>query len=211
LRQQNIEGQSAQELETPGSDAEDEWWVVARSYEEAQNIAQAELSLALESLGGSDGVEVGVELLQDEDVLDTWFSSGLFPLTALGWDGSNGSIDAFRAHDPAASSDPAVRRGNTGYPLSVMETGDDILFFWVARMAMMCHALTGVAPFREVLLHPLVRDGSGRKMSKSIGNVIDPLQVRAVLWILQCIHHTNDCHVIQPSDHRGHATRRHAC
>lgn len=63
------------------------------------------------------------------------------------------------------------------YPLSVMETGSDILFFWVARMVMMCKYFTGEVPFRSVLLHAMVRDSEGRKMSKSLGNVIDPIQV----------------------------------
>jgi valyl-tRNA synthetase len=95
---------------------------------------------------------------QDEDVLDTWFSSALFPLAGLGWPQS---FDAAR------------------YPLSIMETGSDILFFWVARMAMICSELfpeTG-SPFERVMLHPMVRDRMGRKMSKSLGNVLDPLHL----------------------------------
>jgi valyl-tRNA synthetase len=95
---------------------------------------------------------------QDEDVLDTWFSSALFPLAAFGW--------------PAALDS---RR----YPLSVMETGADILFFWVARMAMVCSEMEPAlgCPFGRVVLHPMVRDKFGRKMSKSVGNVIDPLDL----------------------------------
>ncbi|KAJ2961047.1 hypothetical protein NQZ79_g3616 [Umbelopsis isabellina] len=94
---------------------------------------------------------------QDEDVLDTWFSSGLLPLSASGWTGP-GTV--------------AER-----YPLTVMETGLDIIFFWVARMAMLCTYFTGQPPFKDVFLHAMIRDAQGRKMSKSLGNVIDPLHV----------------------------------
>ena len=100
-------------------------------------------------------------LRQDDDVLDTWFSSSVFPLTVFGWRAATGLPDA------------AARF----HPLDVMETGQDILFFWVARMAMVCHHLTGVAPFKSVWLHPIVRDAAGRKMSKSLGNVVDPADV----------------------------------
>jgi valyl-tRNA synthetase len=95
---------------------------------------------------------------QDPDVLDTWFSSGLWPFSTLGW--------------PADTEDL-----RTFYPTSVMETAYDILFFWVARMMMMGCYLTGVEPFHTVYLHGLVRDENGRKMSKSAGNVVDPLDV----------------------------------
>jgi valyl-tRNA synthetase len=95
---------------------------------------------------------------QDPDVLDTWFSSGLWPFSTLGW--------------PDETPDLA-----TFYPTSVMETGYDILFFWVARMMMMGTYLTGVPPFHTVYLHGLVRDEHGRKMSKSYGNVVNPLEV----------------------------------
>lgn len=95
---------------------------------------------------------------QDEDVLDTWFSSALFPLAPLGW---------------------PKQLDRRLYPLSVMETGSDILFFWVARMAMICSQVEpdAGAPFRRVALHPMVRDKFGRKMSKSVGNVIDPVDL----------------------------------
>jgi len=95
---------------------------------------------------------------QDPDVLDTWFSSGLWPFSTLGW--------------PDATPDLA-----TFYPTSVMETGYDILFFWVARMMMMGCYLTGTEPFHTIYLHGLVRDEHGRKMSKSYGNVVNPLEV----------------------------------
>ncbi len=95
---------------------------------------------------------------QDPDVLDTWFSSGLWPFSTLGW----------------PEETPDYRRY---YPTTVMETGYDILFFWVARMVMMGLSFTGQVPFHTIYLHGLVRDGEGRKMSKTYGNVIDPIEV----------------------------------
>ena len=95
-------------------------------------------------------------LRQDEDVLDTWFSSALWPFSTLGW----------------PDKTPELRKY---YPTSVLVTGFDIIFFWVARMIMMGLKFMGDAPFRDVYIHALVRDSSGQKMSKSKGNVIDPL------------------------------------
>lgn len=97
-------------------------------------------------------------LKQDEDVLDTWFSSALWPFSTMGW--------------PADT-----REMHRWYPTSVLVTGFDILFFWVARMMMMGIHFMGKPPFADVYLHALVRDASGRKMSKSTGNVINPLEM----------------------------------
>jgi valyl-tRNA synthetase len=97
---------------------------------------------------------------QDPDTLDTWFSSGLWTFSTLGW--------------PEETADL-----KTYHPTTVLETGYDILFFWVARMILMSGFLMDEAPFKNVYLHGLVRDGQGRKMSKSLGNIIDPLDMIA--------------------------------
>jgi len=99
-----------------------------------------------------------LNLVRDEDVLDTWFSSGLWPFATLGWPKSTQDFRNF-------------------YPNSVLETGYDILFFWVARMVMLGAEFTGKSPFKTVYLHGLVRDELGRKMTKSLGNGIDPLEM----------------------------------
>jgi valyl-tRNA synthetase len=108
--------------------------------------------------GPDDPEPQGEGIYQDSDVLDTWFSSGLWPFSTLGWPDQTPDLEYF-------------------YPTHVMETGYDILFFWVARMMMLGCYLTGKEPFHTIYLHGLVRDKDGRKMSKSYGNVVNPLTV----------------------------------
>ena len=99
-----------------------------------------------------------VELKQDEDVLDTWFSSWLWPFATLGWPKENADLKYF-------------------YPTNTLMTASEILFFWVARMVMAGYEFMGDRPFSDVLIHGTVRDAKGRKMSKSLGNAIDPLEI----------------------------------
>eukprot|EP01135_Chromosphaera_perkinsii_P010724 Nk52_evm3s2209 gene=Nk52_evmTU3s2209 len=128
-----------------------ELWVAADNAVEAGEKAKKELL--------ARNIQKSPLLQRDPDVLDTWFSSGLLPLSVFGW--------------PNSANDDEGQR----YPLTLMETGSDILFFWVARMALLCNHFSGKMPFENVLFHPIVRDAAGRKMSKSVGNIIDPVHV----------------------------------
>eukprot|EP00331_Platyophrya_macrostoma_P003762 CAMPEP_0176431614 /NCGR_PEP_ID=MMETSP0127-20121128/14907_1 /TAXON_ID=938130 /ORGANISM="Platyophrya macrostoma, Strain WH" /LENGTH=978 /DNA_ID=CAMNT_0017813635 /DNA_START=228 /DNA_END=3164 /DNA_ORIENTATION=+ len=134
-----------------GSPVSQDAWIVARNDTEARTKAAAKFNLSEEQ-------SASLELRQDPDVLDTWFSSALWPFSTMGWPENTPDFEKF-------------------FPGSLLETGHDILFFWVARMVMTSLHFTGKLPFKEVYLHAMVRDKDGRKMSKSLGNVIDPLDV----------------------------------
>ena len=111
-----------------------------------------------EELWVGQGRPRGEGWTQEEDTLDTWFSSGLWTFATLGWPEKTQDMEQF-------------------HPTTVLETGYDIIFFWVARMILLSTALVGEVPFRQVYLHGMVRDSQGRKMSKSLGNIVDPRDV----------------------------------
>jgi valyl-tRNA synthetase len=128
--------------------ANNDHWIAAKSMEDAREKAAKKWNVDPSK----------INLTQDQDVLDTWFSSGLLPLTCFGWPNVGEEFKSF-------------------FPTDLLETGHDIIFFWVARMVFMSYFFMDCLPFHTVYLHPIVRDAQGRKMSKSLGNVIDPLEV----------------------------------
>lgn len=132
------------------SNSDNEHWVAARNIEEALEKASKKFNCPDKSK---------ITLIQDDDVLDTWFSSALLPFSVFGW------------------PDMSAEELKTFFPTDLLETGHDIIFFWVARMIFMSYFFLDTLPFHTVFLHPIVRDKQGRKMSKSLGNVIDPIEV----------------------------------
>jgi len=138
-------------------------WYIGENSKDQYIVARNEKEARKKAVG--DGHSEDVVLRQEEDVLDTWFSSGLWPFATVGW--------------PNADVDDKDSDFARFYPSTCLETGYDIIFFWVARMVMMGIELTGESPFSVIYLHGLIRAADGSKMSKTKGNVIDPLDTVA--------------------------------